>query len=134
LALAALNLVNISPRIIEPAIAASIIFVAAENFRRTEKSWPPLRADLRLRVDPRLRLRQRLARQRVGRHRPPRSPARLVAFNVGVEIGQLTVAAVLLPLLLLLSKWPWFTRNGTRLISALVIGIAAFWLCQRLMS
>lgn len=39
LALAAMNLATLSPRIVEPAIAASIVFVAAENFRRAEKSW-----------------------------------------------------------------------------------------------
>jgi hypothetical protein len=56
----------------------------------------------------------------------------LLAFNLGVEIGQLTVAAFLLPMLLLLERWPWFARNGARVISALVILVAAFWLWQRL--
>ena len=58
----------------------------------------------------------------------------LLAFNLGVEIGQLTVAAVVLPLLLLLQRWPWFARNGARVISALVILVATFWLWQRVTS
>ncbi len=56
----------------------------------------------------------------------------LLAFNLGVEIGQLTVAAFLLPLLLLAGRWPWFARKGAKALSVLVILVAAFWLWQRI--
>ena len=135
LALAALNIITLSPRIVEPLIAASIIFVAAENLRRTAQ---PGRSNT---------LRYALTcgfgfihgfgfasalrdSGLAGKGMEIVSP--LLAFNLGVEIGQLTVAAVLLPLLLLLERQPWFARHGARLISVLVILVAAFWLWQRL--
>ena len=58
----------------------------------------------------------------------------LFAFNLGVEIGQLAVAAFVLPLLFALWKWSWFEKYGVRAISALVILVAVFWLCQRIIS
>ena len=60
LSLAALQIVVIPSTIVEPAIAASIVFVAVENFfsRDIDGRW---KVDLRLRAHPRLRLRQRAA-------------------------------------------------------------------------
>ncbi len=131
LALAALNLVTISPRMVEPLIAASIIFVALENFRQTEKSWPRYALTCSFGLIHGFGFASALrASGLAGTGTEIVQP--LVAFNVGVEIGQLTVAAVLLPLLLLLERWRWFVRNGVRTISALVILVATFWLWQRL--
>lgn len=131
LALAALNLVTISSRIVEPLIAASIIFVAAENFRQTEKSWCRYALTVGFGLIHGFGFASALqASALVGTGMEIVKP--LVAFNFGVEIGQLTVAAMLLPLLLLLERWTWFARNGARVISALVILVSAFWLWQRL--
>ena len=131
LALAALNVVNISPRFVEPAIAASIIFVAAENFRRTEKSWHRYALTCGFGLIHGFgfagALRETgLATNGAALVKP------LLAFNLGVETGQLCVAAVVLPLLFALLKWPWFARRGPQVISALVMVVAAFWLCQRI--
>ena len=130
LALAALNLATISSRIIEPAIAASIIFVAAENFRRSEKSWPRYALTCGFGLIHGFGFASALRESGLaGTGMEIARP--LLAFNLGVEIGQLTVVAIFLPLLLGLERWPWFARNGTRVISALVILVAAFWLWQR---
>jgi hypothetical protein len=131
LALAALNLVTISPRIIEPAIAASIIFVAAENFRRVEKSWPRYALTCGFGLIHGFGFAGALRASGLG-GTGSEIALPLVAFNCGVEVGQLIVAAVLLPLLLLLGKSPWFARYGPRLISGLIIVIAAYWLCRRI--
>ncbi len=133
LGLAALNLVSLSPHIVEPAIAASIIFVAAENFRRTEKSWPRYALTCGFGLIhgfgfARALRESGLAGTGMEIARP------LLAFNLGVEIGQLAVAALLLPLLLLLERWPWFARFGARVLSALVIVLAAYWVWQRVTS
>jgi hypothetical protein len=133
LALAALNIVTISSRIVEPAIAASIIFVAAENFRRTEKSWPRYALTCGFGLIHGFGFAGALRASGLG-GTGAEIAMPLFAFNLGVEIGQLTVAAVLLPLLFGLHKWPWFERNGARIISALVILVAAFWLWQRIVS
>ena len=130
LALAALNVVNISSRIVEPAIAASIIFVAAENFRRAEKSWHRYALTCGFGLIHGFGFAGALRETGLAT-----SGAELVkpllAFNLGVETGQLCVAAVVLPLLFALLKWPWFARRGPQVISALVMVVAAFWLWQR---
>ena len=57
---------------------------------------------------------------------------RLVGFNVGVEIGQLVIVAVFLPLAFGLRR-TWFYRTLTlKAGSVAVILIALTWLCERL--
>ncbi|MCX6896948.1 MAG: HupE/UreJ family protein, partial [Verrucomicrobia bacterium] len=56
----------------------------------------------------------------------------LFAFNLGVEAGQLAVAAVLLPVLFGLQRSPAFERVGIRAISAAVMLVAAYWVWVRL--
>jgi hypothetical protein len=133
LTLAALDVVVISSGISEPLIAASIVFVAAENFRSTNKSWR------RYALTGGFGLIHGFAFASALRESGLGGPGAkilkpLLAFNLGVEIGQLTVAAALLPLLLALNRWPWFARHGARVTSALVIVVALFWLWQRLMA
>ena len=56
----------------------------------------------------------------------------LLGFNVGVELGQLAVVAVLLPLLFVLGRKPWYPRLVMGLASALVAVLAAYWVFVRL--
>jgi hypothetical protein len=55
----------------------------------------------------------------------------LVAFNVGVELGQLAVLAVAIPALALLFKYAVAERVGTILLSALVAHTAWHWMLER---
>lgn len=131
LALAALDVLVISSRIVEPAIAASIIFVAAENFRRGEKPWQRYALTCGFGLIHGFgfasALRETgLANGGAGLVKP------LLAFNLGVETGQLCVVAVVLPLLVGLWKSLSFERFGPRIISGLVILVAAIWFWQRL--
>ena len=133
LALAALDLVTLSPRIVEPAIAASILIVAAENFRRHEKSWHRYALTCGFGLIHGFGFAGALrASGLAGRGSEIALP--LLAFNGGVEIGQLTVAVILLPVLFVLQKHPSFRRFGVRLISGLVILVAAWWLFSRIAS
>jgi hypothetical protein len=130
LALAALNVVTISARIVEPAIAISIIVVAAENFRRTEKPWHRYALTCGFGLIHGFGFAGALRDSGLaGTGMQIAKP--LLAFNLGVEIGQLTVAAALLPVLLLLERQPWFARHGVKAVSGLIILVAAFWLWQR---
>jgi hypothetical protein len=133
LALAALNLVTISSRLVEPAIAASIIFVAAENFRRKEKSWPRYALTCGFGLIHGFGFASALRESGLGGTGVEVAKP-LFAFNLGVEIGQLAVAAIVLPLLFTLRKSAWFEKYGARVISALVILVAVFWLFQRIVS
>ncbi len=131
LALAALNLMAISPRIIEPAIAASIILVAAENFRLDEKSWQRYALTCGFGLIHGFGFASALRDSGLaGRGGDIVKP--LFAFNLGVEIGQLTVAAVVLPLLFGLWRWPWFQRWGVRVFSAGIMLVATWWLVVRI--
>jgi hypothetical protein len=55
----------------------------------------------------------------------------LLAFNLGVEIGQLAVLIILLPLLAFLFKHAWAERIGIIILSALVAHTAWHWMLER---
>jgi len=131
LALAALNVVTLSSRIVEPAIAASIIFVAAENFRREDKSWHRYAITCGFGLIHGFGFASALRASGLGGS-GGFVAMQLLAFNLGVETGQLVVAAVLLPFIFILNKSPSFRRLGVRLISAFVTAIAVHWLIQRI--
>lgn len=96
LTLAALEVVRIPAWIVEPAIAASIIWVAAENFlsRDVARRW---RSTGALGLVHGFGFAGVLAQ--AGLPKQSLVPA-LAAFNIGVELGQLVIVAALLALLL----------------------------------
>ncbi|HTE15118.1 MAG TPA: HupE/UreJ family protein [Burkholderiales bacterium] len=55
----------------------------------------------------------------------------LLAFNLGVEIGQLTVLIILLPILAFLFKHAWVERIGIIILSALVAHTGWHWMLER---
>ena len=55
----------------------------------------------------------------------------LAGFNAGVELGQLFVLALLLPLVGMLLARPAFARHGVRVISAGVAASGALWFVTR---
>ena len=128
LALAVLGFVTIPDRIVEPAIAASIVWVALENLlRRNPPSQRWLVSFLfglvhgfgfASAIEP-------LALP------PGRLALALLGFNLGVEAGQALVVAILLPLLLWIRGRLW----EPRIVQAASVGVAAFglaWLVERL--
>jgi hypothetical protein len=56
----------------------------------------------------------------------------LLSFNIGVELGQLLVLALLLPLLELLFRFVVAERMGTIILSALVAHTGWHWMLERL--
>lgn len=55
----------------------------------------------------------------------------VLAFNVGVEVGQLAVVALALPLIVLVARSPWH-RRVVQSTSVLVLGLAVVWFVERL--
>jgi uncharacterized membrane-anchored protein YitT (DUF2179 family) len=55
----------------------------------------------------------------------------LVSFNLGVEVGQVLVLAVAIPLLNLLFRYVVAERMGTIILSALVAHTAWHWMIDR---
>jgi hydrogenase/urease accessory protein HupE len=130
LSLAALGLVHISPTIVEPAIAATIAFVGVENFFH-----PPARR--RVLVTFVLGLVHGFGfagmLQELGLPRSALATA-LVSFNGGVELGQATVVAVALPVLLQLRRFPGWQRRVVPALSIFVAAAGIFWFVQRVMA
>jgi len=116
------------PPLIEVLIAVSILYMAIENIvgATVERRWIIAFAfGLVHGFGFSFVLRQSL--QFAGSH----LATSLVAFNVGVELGQLTVLAVALPALALLFRHVVAERVGTIVLSALVAHTAWHWMIER---
>lgn len=128
LSLAALGLVSLPSRLVESAIAASVVVAALNNLRGRQESrrwvmafafglihgfgFASVLADLGL----------------------PQSALvlALVGFNVGVELGQLAIVSVFLPLAFVLRNTAFYRTGVFRVGSVLVALLASYWLAQRL--
>lgn len=130
LALAAMNLVTISPRIVEPLIAASIIVVCVANLVRQQAETDRLWLAGVFGLIHGFGFAAALRETGLG-HAGASIALPLFSFNLGVEAGQLAVAAVFLPLLILVRRWPRFGRYGAPAISSGVILISGYWLAER---
>lgn len=131
LALAALDVVSLPGRVVEPLIAASIVFVGVENIiRRGEPGWR-WALTFALGLVHGFGFAGALKEAGLGSS----GAALLVplfSFNLGVELGQAGVAAVLLPLLWKLRDLPAFEKYGRNVISAAIALAGAVWLVTRL--
>lgn len=131
LALAALDILTIPGRIIEPLIAASIVFVGLENLVRRDE--PKLRWVLTFAFGLIHGFGFASVLKEVGMGSGGASlVVPLFSFNLGVELGQLGVTAIFVPLLWKLREVPAFARHGSAVLSALVALVGAYWLIQRL--
>lgn len=124
LALATLSVFAPSPRLVEPAIALSIAYVGVENLFVTD-------ASKRWRVTFPFGLIHGFGFAGTLREIAlPRGqvPVALVSFNVGVELGQLAVLSLALPLALAARHAPWFGDRGVKVLSAAIAagGFALF--------
>ena len=129
LALGALEIVVISGSIVEPLIAASIVFVAVENLMTTSlNTWRPV-------IIFGFGLLHGLGFASVlGDFGLPEGqfiPA-LIGFNIGVEVGQLTVVAVAAILLTLpFARFDWYRRAIAMPASILIAFVGAYWFIER---
>ena len=113
-----------SPRIIEPCIALSIAYVGIENWfaRDAKRRW---RITLPFGLVHGFGFAGALHEIGLARGEVPKA---LLAFNLGVETGQLAMLAVFLPIVLLLRRLESWPRVGMRASAAIVtlIGVACF--------
>jgi hydrogenase/urease accessory protein HupE len=134
LSLASLQIFVVPSSIVEPAIAASIIFVAVENFfsRNVDRRWPVTFAFGLIHG-----FGFAGALQEIGLPANALVPA-LAAFNIGVEIGQIAIVALAFPLLLLSDRigrsnaahkgrHPALVYSG----SAIIVALGLYWLIER---
>ena len=131
LGLAALDIVSLSPRIVEPLIAASIVYVATENLLRRGQE-PKGRGYLTFTFGLIHGFGFAGALKATGLGRDMASVALpLFSFNLGVEIGQMLVAAICLPVWWQLRKIKQVERYGVIAVSAIVAVAGLYWLLER---
>ena len=130
LALAALDIVALPGSLVEPLIAASIVWVAVENFiwRDVARRWKIAFA---------LGLVHGFGFAGVLREFGLPSDALALAlafFNVGVEIGQIVIVAVAVPALALLDRLTGGERDRRIVFaaSAAIAALGVWWLVARL--
>jgi hydrogenase/urease accessory protein HupE len=131
LALATLNVIQVPTRWVEPAIAASILFVGIENLLSRGKE-PRYRAVLTFGFG----LIHGLGFARVLRDLGVGSAGQALAlplfsFNLGVELGQIAIAALVLPILWRLRKNEGFVERGVPILSSLIGLAGLYWLLDR---
>ncbi len=133
LALAALDIVRLPSEIVEPAIALTIVYVAVENLFGT----PTLarRAAITCCFGLIHGLGFATALRDIGLGTIPGGVVMpLLKFNLGVEAGQLCVAAVLLPLLFRLRRNEQLASRLVPACSMLVAMVGGYWFVTRVLS
>ena len=128
LSVAALGFVTIPDRIIEPLIAATIVWVALENLFATEPDRRRWIWSFGFGLVHGFGFASALGELGLKGAALVRG---LVGFNVGVEIGQLLFVAVFLPALIWLSRGRG-ARLTPRIASLAVAAIGTYWLAERL--
>ncbi|MSU45863.1 MAG: HupE/UreJ family protein [Lacunisphaera sp.] len=130
LAIATFNLVQLPAKYNEPLIAATIVYVGVENL-----AW---------RGDPHGRwmltfafglihgfgFASVLRDMGVGAHAGGVAMP-LFSFNLGVELGQIAVAAIMLPIIWQLRKREFFVQRGVPACSVIVALVGTYWFVQR---
>ena len=117
------------PPLIETLIAASIVYMALENIVGGVAGQRRWMVAFGIRPRSRVRLFFRAAGDASVRGI---SPAHVfLAFNVGVELGQILVLMLLIPLLDLLFRYVVAERMGTIILSALVAHTGWHWMIER---
>jgi hypothetical protein len=127
---ATLNLVHIPSRIVEPLIAASIVYVGIENlFRRGDPKGRWL-LTFAFGLVHGFGFASVLREMGVGANGGG-LVVPLVSFNLGVELGQIAIAAIALPLIWSLRTRPVFVRRWVPAASSMVAVLGSFWFVQR---
>ncbi len=128
LALGALGWVSIPASVVEPLIAASIVFVAVENiFAHGFNPWRPV-------VIFGFGLLHGLGFASVlGEFGLPQDQfiAALLGFNVGVELGQLTVIVIAFALVFRAIRKKWYRAVIAIPASCIIAAIGAYWVIER---
>ena len=131
LALSTFGLVDLPSRFVEASIAASILYVGLENLLRRDAvlrgRWLLTFAFGLIHGLGFASVLHEMGIAKTGLS----AVVPLVAFNLGVEAGQLTIAALVLPIIWQLRKRPGFLRVGVPACSVLVGAAGAYWLFER---
>lgn len=131
LALATLGVVSVSPSIVEPLIALSIVYVAIENLFRHRLSNARIALVFGFGLLHGLGFAGVLSE--IGLDPSAFIPS-LIAFNIGVELGQLCVIALMFALLGFWLGKTKYWENWVRIpLSVIIALVGAFWFVERIL-
>lgn len=129
LALAAMKIVTVPAQIVEPLIAASIVYVAVENILWPRMGWHRIAIVFGFGLLHGLGFASVLGE--IGLN-PARFVADLVGFNIGVELGQLTVIALAF---CAVGYWfgqrDWYRARVAVPASVVIALVGAWWFFER---
>jgi hydrogenase/urease accessory protein HupE len=127
LGLAILGVWAPKPSLVEPAIALSIAYVGIENFwiKSSEKRW---RITFPFGLIHGFGFAGALGEISLPKAQIPKA---LLAFNLGVESGQVAVLAIVLPLVLWLHRYGWFNTKAVPVLNVAIVTAGVFWFVQR---
>ena len=127
LSLAALGIVRPNGQVVEIVIAASVLLAALNNIRPvvTGRVWLVALAFGLIHGMGFAR-----ALQDLGLPKGQELLA-LLGFNLGVELGQLGVVALMFPILAGVRRQAWYPRIAMPLLSGLIAIAALYWIWQR---
>tara|TARA_R110002167_G_scaffold70453_2_gene198680 strand:- start:84984 stop:86150 length:1167 start_codon:yes stop_codon:yes gene_type:complete len=128
LGLATLGMVSVPASIVEPLIAASIIFIAVDNL------YSPFLARWRLVVVTLFGLLHGLGfASALSELMLPAENfyTALLMFNLGVEAGQITVLALAFAAVGWLRGWSAYTERVARPATVTIAGVGTYWLLKR---
>ena len=130
LALATFHVVNLSSHIVEPLIAASIVYVGCENLvGRNSLQWRWI-LTFAFGLVHGLGFASALKEMGVGESSVGIALP-LFSFNVGVETGQLAIAALILPLAWKAKESANLSRLAVPSLSAIIVIAGSFWFVER---
>lgn len=129
LALTVIGVIHISSRIVEPAIALSICYVALDNLIRKKVSYRWVLTFFFGMIHG-MGFADILTEMNI-----PKSELAvdLISFNVGIETVQVIIVAVMLPALALLYRWK-HSRHVAVACSAAALILGGLWLVERVFS
>lgn len=128
LSLAALEVITVPSFIVEPIIAISIIYVGLENIFKTEQTKRWLVAYIFGLVHG-LGFASVLQETGIGSGTANILP--LLSFNLGVEIGQIAIILLVLPVLWKLQKKAFYKTKFVPVCSVLIAIAGLYWLVER---
>jgi hypothetical protein len=128
LAAATFNLAQIPSRIVEPLIAASIVFVGVENLLRGGVPKARHLVTFGFGLIHGFGFASVLREMGVG---AGGAALPLLSFNIGVELGQIMVVAVALAIIWKLRANPVFMLRWVPACSAVVVLLGSFWFVER---
>jgi len=131
LALATLDVIRLPASVVEPLIAVSIMYVGVENIVRRDLRWRWALA-FAFGLIHGCGFASVLRELGIGATgKGVASP--LLSFNLGVELGQISIAALVLPLIWKLKQRASFERRYVPAGSAFVSLAGGYWLVERLL-